>query len=168
MPDTSTEVAIATTTLSSGADTITFNSISGSYTDLKLVLVAKSQPTNNRFPAIRFNSDSGANYARIRLAGNGSTVSTTSSTSETSITVLQTGMDDTYPVLITFDIFNYSGSTNKTVLWTASEDDNGSGSVIRGIGLWRNTGAITSITLTATSGTGIYATGTTATLYGIL
>lgn len=164
---TATYENIATTTLSSGADTIVFNSIGGSYTDLRLVLVAKSQPTNNRFPAIRFNSDSGANYARIRLAGNGSAASTTTGTSETSISVLQTGMDDTNTVLITFDIFSYAGSTNKTVLWTASEDDNGSGSVVRGVGLWRNTAAITSITLTATSGTGIYAAGSTATLFGI-
>jgi hypothetical protein len=42
MPDVSTEVAIATTTLGSAASTITFSSISGSYTDLRLVLVGNT------------------------------------------------------------------------------------------------------------------------------
>ena len=158
---------IATQTLVSGADTITFSSIGSGYTDLRLVLVAKAQPTNTRFPAIRFNSDTGTNYSRTRITGDGTNAASARVTDTTSIAVLQTGMGDTIPVLITCDIFSYAGSTNKTVLWEASEDANGSGSVVRGVALWRNTAAITSITLTATSGSGIYAIGTTATLYGI-
>ena len=43
---------------------------------------------------------------------------------------------------------------------------NGGGTVERSVGLWRNTAAITSITILLDSGN--YAAGTTATLYGIL
>ena len=159
---------IATTTLVSGADTITFSSIPATYTDLRLVLVAKSQPTNTRFPAMRFNSDSGTTYSRTRITGDGAAAASVRVVDTTSIAVLQTGMGDTIPVFITFDVFSYAGSTNKTVLWEASEDANGSGSVVRGVALWRNTSAINTITLIGTSGSGIYGIGTTATLYGIL
>lgn len=158
---------IATTTLSSGANSITFSSISSAYTDLRLVLVGKSQPTNTRYPALQVNSDTGTNYSYTRLYGNGASATSQRGTNTSLISLVSNGMDDTYPVLITIDIFSYAGSTYKTMLWTTAEDDNGSGAIVEGVGLWRSTSAINSITLTATSGTGIYDTGTTATLYGI-
>jgi len=65
------------------------------------------------------------------------------------------------------DIFNYSGNTNKTVLWAESSDKNGSGAVSRNVGLWRNTSAITTIQLSDSSSRN-FGVGTTATLYGIL
>lgn len=159
--------SLATTTLSSGANSITFNSISSAYTDLRLVLVGKSQPTNTRFPALQVNSDTGTNYSYTRMYGNGASAASQGANNASLISLLTNGMDDTYPVLITIDIFSYAGSTNKIMLWTTAEDDNGSGAIVEGVGLWRSTSAINSITLTATFGTGIYASGTIATLYGI-
>jgi hypothetical protein len=67
----------------------------------------------------------------------------------------------------TIDIFSYAGSTFKTCLITRSSDQNGSGEVMREVSLWRNTAAITTI-LFRLSTSGNYATGTTATIYGIL
>jgi hypothetical protein len=70
--------------------------------------------------------------------------------------------------MITIDLFSYAGSTNKTILTTTSTDKNGSGGVGRIVSLWRSTSAITGITITD-GGAGFgWASGTTATLYGIL
>ena len=167
MPDTSTELAIATTTLSSGANSIDFTSISSAYTDLRLVFTGKSQPTNTRFPAIRFNSDTGYSYYDVLLSGNGSTTYTNYNGLEY-VYMANSGMGDTNTVLYIVDIFSYAGSTLKSFLITSSEERSGSTSVTRTIGLWNSTSAITSINLLGASGVGIFATGTTATLYGIL
>jgi len=63
------------------------------------------------------------------------------------------------------DIFSYAGSTFKTGLMETSADLNGSGQVIRSVGLWQNTAAITSIKLEVQ--THNWNIGTIATLYGI-
>ena len=164
---TATYENIATTTLTSGANSINFNSISSAYTDLRLVFVGISQPTNTRFPAVQFNSDTGANYSDTGLQGNGTAASSNQNTGFTYIPIVTDGMNDTTPIFFTIDIFSYAGSTNKTCLITSSEDKNGSGRVIRRVGLWRNTAAITSINLIGASGTGIFGVGCSATLFGI-
>ena len=170
LPDTSTEIALATTTLGTGANSITFSSIGSGYTDLRLVFVGISQPTNTRFPALRFNSDTNTNYSNTLLQGNGTTASSSRETSLSyiSLTDSSNGMSDTPPININIDIFSYAGSTNKTCLITTAGDRNGSGVVVSRVGLWRSTSAITSIDLIGASGTGIFGIGTTATLYGIL
>ena len=75
-------------------------------------------------------------------------------------------MDVTIPTFFTVDVFSYAGSTFKTLLATASEDLNGSGSTSARVALYRSTSAITSFEL-YTVGTA-FQSGTTATLYGIL
>ena len=169
MPDTSTEVAIATTTLGSAASTITFSSISGSYTDLRLVFTLTTSSAGES-GYIRFNSDTGTNYSVTFLAGEGSVAFSNRDTSSNQICITDNqavGSSTTIPQLATVDIFSYTGSTFKTILNTSSNDLNGSGGVIRRVGLWRNTSAITSITIT-TLNASTFSAGTTATLYGIL
>jgi hypothetical protein len=61
---------------------------------------------------------------------------------------------------------SYAGSTFKTAIGTANEDDNGSGSVSAIVGLYRSTSAITSITFGTNANS--YAAGTIVTIYGIL
>jgi hypothetical protein len=56
MPDVSTEVAIATTKLGSAASTITFESIPGTYNDLRLVFTSKTS-IGAESGYFRFNSD---------------------------------------------------------------------------------------------------------------
>lgn len=162
LPDTSTEVAIATTTLSSAATNITFSSISGSYTDLRLVLTGTADSST---VYVQFNNDTASNYSMTRLDGDGSTASSTRQTSLSECRLYN--MQTTTPSLHTLDIFSYAGSTNKTLLATTQSDNNGSGNIRYYVQLWRNTAAITSVKLFFYSGTG-FATGTTATLYGIL
>ena len=156
---------IATTTLGSAASTITFSSIGAGYTDLVCILTftttVASQDTN-----LRFNSDSGTNYSRTIISGNGTTPT---SARQTSVAQIQIGNNNfsstTLPQMIKVNVFNYAGSTNKTVLSEIAADRNGAGAVERSVGLWRNTAAITSLQFLST---GSFDVGTTATLYGIL
>jgi hypothetical protein len=168
MPDTSTEVAIATTTLGSAAATIEFTSISSAYTDLKIVLVATTD-TGGKSPQLRFNSDSGTNYSMTELTGDGSSAATNQQTNRNQVDLYYSGSGTsaTIPMMWTIDIFSYAGSTFKTCLITRSSDQNGSGEVMREVSLWRNTAAISTV-LFRLSTTGNFAAGTTATLYGIL
>ena len=153
---------IATTTLSSTNTSVTFSSFSG-YTDLVLVFSVKAA-TATLNSAVRFNSDSGANYGAISLEGDGST---TRSQTFTNATFIRT---DSYGYVTTTDfsvklvnIMNYANSTTyKPVLTRAST---GSAGVDAFIGLWRNTAAITNIEVFARNDT--FAVGSTFTLYGI-
>ena len=165
MPDVSTEVAIATTTLGSAASSITFSSIPATYTDLRLVFTGT---VNGDTAYMTFNSDTGTNYSRTYLDGDGSTATSGRATSASNMRLsgIMTSLTSTIPALITIDIFSYAGSTNKTVLQTLSVDKNGTGEVATQVHLWRNTAAITNVSLNA--GVSTFTTGTTATLYGIL
>ena len=154
---------IATTTLGSAASTITFSSIGSGFTDLRLVLTFKTS-SDGLQSQLTSNSDTGSNYSQTRLWGSGTSASSGRRTSVTNILAEVYGGSTTNPHLTTFDIFSYAGSTNKTVLTTAAENNNGSGGIITGVGLWRDTSAITTITLSCSN----FATGTIATLYGIL
>ena len=154
---------IATTTLGSTSTTITFSSITATYTDLRLVLVSSDGVGSSI--TMRFNSDTGSNYSRVNLNGTGTSASTSATANATSINIAPNNAVAGLFGLYTVDIFSYTGSTNKTVLATNSVDQNGSGQVGRSVSLWRDTSAITTITLTDSSS---FAIGTTATLYGIL
>jgi hypothetical protein len=155
---------IATTTVVTPASTITFSSITSAYTDLKLVLVASS--TLSASPRIQFNSDTGTNYSRTTIYGDGATAASSRSTGFASIGLTTTSLSLTIPTMISIDLFSYAGSTYKTILSAETNDQNGSGAVSRTVGLWRSTSAITSIDLSLNTST--FTTGTTATLYGIL
>lgn len=155
---------IATTTLGSAAATITFSSISGSYTDLRLVLVATGSSAGSQVK-LQFNSDTATNYSQTYLYGDGSAAASTRDTSKAFCWVDVVGLSTTIPHLYDINIFSYAGSTNKTCLTMTQEDNNGSGYTNAFVNLWRNTAAITTITLTST--TGNFAIDTSATLYGI-
>ena len=158
---------IATNTLGSAASTITFSSISSAYTDLRLVLVGNRSTAGTSDVYLRFNGDTGATYSQTMMYGDGTSALSGRNTSGTSIVLtyntsgLTTGMR-----MYTADIFSYAGSTNKTLLAESNEDANGSGTVARRVGLWRDTSAINQVGLSLSSGN--FAIGTTATLYGIL
>jgi hypothetical protein len=149
-------------TLGSNQQEIIFSTIPATYTDLRVVLVAKSSNAVDFF-RYRFNGDTGTNYSNTELLGNGSAASSARNTSSSAILIQN--FYDAQPSLFEIDVFSYAGSTNKTTLNASSVDLNGSGAVSRTVGLWRDTAAITSITLRANNN---FATGSTATLYGIL
>lgn len=153
---------IASTTLGSSAANITFGSISSAYTDLRIVLVLVNSTT---FPAVRFNSDSGSNYSWTYLAGTGSAAQSGRFTNQASL-YNNIGGAASGAYMTTYDIFSYAGSTYKTVLWNEVNDKNGSGVISPKVGLWRSTSAINTVALIG--GDADFATGSSATLYGIL
>ena len=151
---------IATTTLSSATASVTFSSISGSYTDLVLV-------TNGYCGAdyytLRVNSDSGTNYSRTNLYVNGGAVSSR----DTSVAQTYGSIGDSSTNIggSIHHFMNYSNTTTyKTILRRG-----GSNSVYAPqaeVSLWRSTSAINAISMTA--GSGNFASGSTFTIYGIL
>jgi hypothetical protein len=159
---TSTYEKIATTTLGSNSATIEFTSISGTYTDIVLILSAKASG-GNMDALIQVNSDTGSNYSFTILSGNGSSASSSRFSNQNSGYGDLSGFINTSNFNVEIIQFmNYSNTTTyKTFLSRASTAGNGVDAIVN---LWRNTAAITSIKL---SGSQNYATGTTATLYGI-
>lgn len=156
---------IASTTLGSAAASITFSSVSSAYTDLRLVFVGTESTTGLNYANLRFNSDTGSNYSFTYITGSGTAAASATNSSTTLIRLNEWGLSSTIPSMVTVDIFSYAGSTYKTTLSTCAEDYNGSGMIESKIGLWRNTAAITTITLVNTASN--FAIGTRATLYGI-
>ena len=159
----STYTPIATTTLGSAASSVTFSSISGSYTDIRLVANIKGSTTS--YPTIRLNGDTGSNYSDTELNGNG-TSAASGRNSNTSVmyftrSAVWTSSDFSFNVLS--DFMNYSNTTTyKTVLSRA----NAAGSSVDAVvSLWRSTSAITQIVISAASGT--MDVGSTFTLYGV-
>jgi hypothetical protein len=154
---------IQSTTLGSAAASIAFNSIPATYTDLRLVLVATATTASD--VNIIFNA-SGIFCSQTRLIGTGSAATSGRVTSAFSRARIDLNNDvlDSIPQFYTIDMFSYAGGTYKTCLITQQQDANGSGSVGIRVGLFPSTDAITSFTLNASN----FATGTTATLYGIL
>ena len=164
MADTATYDKIATTTLGSAASSITFSSIAASWTDLRLVIVGFAGSSGQTL--LTFNGDGATNYSRTILDGNGSGAGSDSTTGQTYINLHDSGSSSTIPGFYDVNIFSYANATYKTILSSGSEDANGSGRVSKTVGLWRNTAAITSLTIKPNL-SNTFGTGTTATLYGI-
>jgi hypothetical protein len=158
---------IATTTLGSTTNTITFSSIPATYTDLRIVSVGTM--TAGFDAVLRLNGNSSTVYSGTFLRSNGSAASSTRITTGSSgIYYLNAGgFSDTIPFLTEIDIFSYtSGSIYKSFLTKLSGDLNGSGWLVNSVGLYSSTTTITSVSLIASS-SAVWSVGTTATLYGI-
>jgi hypothetical protein len=155
----STYTPIATTTLGSAQASYTFSSISGSYTDLRLVMNIKSTTGFN--PWLQFNGDTATNYSYVQVYGDGTTAASNKGTSTTSL-YLGEGFNTQFWTYFA-DVQNYSNSTTyKTTLWRGSIASN---YVQQGVSLWRSTSAITSVKVGVSSGN--LDVGTSLTLYGI-
>jgi hypothetical protein len=164
---TATLVPIATQTLGGAAASITFSSIPGTYTDLRLVITGTVATSAGTGLCLQLNGDTATNYSDTHVVGSGATTTAYNNTSGTKILFNGfTTISTTVPGMWSVDLMSYAGSTNKTVLVTQSLDLNGSGDVEIGVGLWRSTAAITSIKIFEASGVNL-ATGTIATLWGI-
>lgn len=154
--------SIATNTLGSAAASFTFSSISGSYTDLVLVMGLGSSLVNC---SIQVNSDTGTNYSRTTIVGDGTGTPTDNMTSvgffrldnNSYVGSIVNGS----PFFVQF--FNYSSGFNyKTMI---GRTNNASVGVGAAVGTWRSTSAITSIKILADGGT--FSGGSTFNLYGI-
>jgi hypothetical protein len=163
----STYTPIATYTAPSAQTTVTFSSIAGTYTDLVLICNIAQAAGNNSL-RIRYNSDTGSNYSRTYLLGDGSTASSGRTSSDVSGYLSETTGSTTLEFAVVAHIMNYSNTT--TYKTHISRSNRASSSVDAVVGLWQSTSAITRIDLAMGGSfpTNNFATGSTFTLYGIL
>ena len=158
----STYTPIATTTLGSAQSSVTFSSL-GSYTDIRIVA---SMQDSNQYGLLRFNSDSGSNYSRTWVYGDGTNAVSNRTSNATSAYWGATASGSEF-LLNDFNIMNYGNSTtNKTMLVRQTQGSSG-GQAGAYVYLWRSTSAITSISFISATGAATIAAGSTITLYGI-
>jgi hypothetical protein len=153
---------IATQTLGSATNLVTFSSIPSTYTDLVFVFNGSNATSNNGL-RLRFNSDSGTNYSTTYFYGNGSSVASTFG-SNTTGGQIATDIASGQSTCVTH-IMNYSNTTTFKVF--LGRGSSASTYADHNVSLWRNTAAVTSVTVLLGAGTSNFSTGSTFTLYGI-
>lgn len=156
---------LATTTLGSATNTVTFSSISGSYTDLVLILNGGSASPEDI--ALRFNGDTASNYSYGAAHGNGTSVYAGRENSCASLAVTS-GAYQTNEFNHNNIIFINSYSNTNTWKTVYSRGNNTSTSSEMICGMWRNTSAISSITIYGRNSGHNFLVGSTFNLYGIL
>jgi hypothetical protein len=165
-------VPIATTTVpSAGAATVTFSSIPSTYTHLQIRYTGRTaRPVNGDSLILRFNGDTGSNYAYHALYGDGSSPAAFGGSSLTSIIfgyVPGSSAASNIMGVGVIDILDYANtSKNKTSRSLIGEDFNGFGDVALFSGLWINTAAVNSITISGATAAN-FTQYSSFTLYGI-
>ena len=151
---------IATTTLTNAQTSVSFTSISSTYTDIVIVLNVRD--ATNGYLLVRYNNNSNSNYSRTVMYGDGSNPQTFRQTSQTSHFIATGGSNNENQLI---NINNYSNST--TYKTTIFRDNTVNSSVAIQVGLYSSTSSITQIDFISPSGTATIASGSTFTLYGI-
>lgn len=160
---TTTYNCIATTTLSTATASVTFSSISGTYTDLILIISGAS--SNDTQVQLQFNGDTSTNYSSNTFYGDGTSRGGVRSGGQTQGTI--GGIASGEPSVNIIQIMNYSNTTTKKgVLGKYVNINSGYGEVGLRVVLWSSTSAITSIKVMMPS-TYTYSSGCVFTLYGI-
>lgn len=163
--------SISTTTVGAGGSAyIDFTSIPSTYQHLQLRVIQRSTYAATFVGTdLRFNSDTGANYAFHYVLGGGSSASAAGYSSMTAIdsaTMPAASITSGVFGAAVIDILDYANtSKNKTVRVLGGVDTNGDGNIALWSGLWNSTSAITSIRYYA--GAGNLAQYTQVALYGI-
>lgn len=148
--------SIATFTVGASPANITFSSIPATYKHLQIRGIMRSSVAGGTdFLQIIANSDSGSNYAYHSLRGNGSAASAGGAGSTVfygSIDFPASGATANTFGALTLDLLDYADTNKfKTFRILAGADTNGAGMVSFISGLWRNTNAVTSISINAAS-----------------
>jgi hypothetical protein len=143
---------------SSGSANVTFNNLPTGYAHLQLRILGRTGRSNNIDAiSVNFNGDTNANYAEHWLYGDGSNPAAYGSGGTSSIQVARvaasTATTNIFGTII-IDILDFANTNKfKTIKAIGGADTNGGGQVAQVSGVWRNTNAITSITLTPATGT---------------
>jgi hypothetical protein len=170
---TSSYESIASATGTGSSGTITFSSIPSTYKHLQIRYIGRTDQANfTRNLSLRFNSDSGGNYANHYLEGTGSAASASGSTTQTAIlmnnSVYGASVASDILGVGVLDIHDYASTTKYKVVrfFTGLDNNNTSyGRVNLQSGLWLSTTAINSISFLTS--TGNFTTQTQFALYGI-
>jgi hypothetical protein len=150
--------SIQTVTVSTATPSITFSSIPATYKHLQIRGIARSTDGGGGDVTgrLQFNSDTTANYSTHRLFGYGSSagVDATANASQISFaTILADGNLASCFSASVCDILDYADTNKyKTTRSLAGGDYNTAGQIFMTSGNWRSTSAVTSITLSISSG----------------
>jgi hypothetical protein len=154
---TPTYELIESVTLATTASSVTFSSITQSYSDL--VLVANQLHGADGYTFLRFNGDATSSYSLVLMRGNGSSAFS-SSTTTTQFEINQSAYTSFFNIV---QIMGYSETDkNKSIL---SRGDNSAENAIAYAARWANNAAITSISVNA--GGSSYISGSTFKIFGI-
>lgn len=158
---------IANTTLGSDTATVTFSSISQSFTDLVIIVNAANDQTSTSSIGLRFqvgngSVDTGSNYSATFLYAETSALSTRVSNQTGGYSGELLGTIDKASTTI-LNVMNYSNTTtNKTIL---ARSGTANARIDSTVTLWRSTSAINTIKFYLNANQ--FKTGSTFTLYGI-
>lgn len=163
----STYTPISTTTLASPATSVTFSSISGSYTDLILIVdYGYSSGSGQGYLLGQVGNgsvDTGSNYSFSYIVGNGSSATSARSTNTTYFQFLSDTTVGNRAMCI-MQFANYSNTnTYKSMI---GRNANAAETTTAVSNLWRSTSAINTIKVYEYAGKS-FSTGSTFTLYGI-
>jgi hypothetical protein len=155
----------------SGASSITFTNIpTTGYAHLQLRVLTIPATANSTVMRVGNGSiDTGSNYAKHSLNGNGTNATGQGFSSQGYFNVMgyRVSASTTYPTVGIIDILDYANTNkNKTVRILSGFDANGSGEVSLNSGLWASTSAINTISI-FNEGGGNLSQYSTVALYGI-
>jgi hypothetical protein len=167
------ELIASSTVGSGGASSIDFTSIPNTYTDLVVKLSTRQNGNADGYQlGIRFNGST-SGYSRRLIYGDGLFANSGSGSSETfaRVTFAQSSTF-TANTFNNFEIYipNYASSNNKSFSTDGVNENNTTAVLSAGLyaGLWSNTAAITSLTVSEYSGSGTnFVQYSTAYLYGV-
>jgi len=149
-------VPLATTTLSSSANSVTFASIPSGYRDL-IVVAERSVTSGANSEKFYLNTDTtNNNYTRIAMYGTGSSALSYAGTNSSTVGLTTTSG------LIVYQLMDYSATDKHKVF--LYREDKASVQTLAGVHRWASTAAVTSIEIEAENNT--YAIGSRFSLYG--
>jgi hypothetical protein len=163
---------IANTTLTTTTATVTFSNIAGTYTDLVVKCSTRSNAADvSNTVNITLSSDTGSNYSRTQIIGDGSTATSGRSSNQSILPFLASAAASlTADSFGTFEIYipSYTASQNKPISgFAVTEANSASDARIYGAAyLWRNTSAVSSIKFELSGGNS-FVSGSSFFLYGI-
>lgn len=169
--------ALASTVLSVDTATFDFQSISGSYSHLRLVICARSDraAAGNDIIGMRFNNDSATNYSSEPITANNTSLA---AAGEAAATGFQAGYAAAAAATANFFsgadivIFDYANAARvkQFVSTSSGASTTAVGAQIAFVssGIWNSTAAVTRVTLYPKNGGTVWKAGSRADLYGLL
>jgi hypothetical protein len=154
---------IDTSTVANTATTLTISSIPATYKHLLIVGVGlQTSGANDGDLFVRVNGDAGNNYTLQRAIASGNTFGGYGSSAISGISCMgsmaRTADADALLGEVAIYIYNYASTTNyKAIVASGGSMNNGTNSWVGSRGVWRNTAAVTSVSLVDANGTNLKA-----------
>lgn len=162
--------SIASVTLTSNTQTVSFTSIPSTYTDLVLIPSPYLGSGTGSDLLVRFNNDTGSNYSRVSMYGTGTNASVASSSSSSQLFArynYSSPIDSTASsALYQIHIQSYTSSLTKVSIANNQQTNSSYPRAEVLVNLWNNTSAITRIDIFMDN-SAFFGSPSTFSLYGI-